>query len=105
MKNSNLDHHLITDAILTLENEGAFYQHFLLPYQKTLTKKINKDTFDMNKAISGLEKRISVFYRSCKNMDICRYQYKYIPTVHPMNKNERIEVAKGLINNIDFKNI
>ena len=104
MKTLNLDQHLITDAILTLENEGAFYQHFLLPYQKNLIKKINKNTFDIEKAVAGLEKRIYTFYRSCKNMDICRHQYKYIPTVHQMNKSERIEVAKGLINNIDFKN-
>tara|TARA_R110000822_G_scaffold248649_1_gene376265 strand:+ start:445 stop:762 length:318 start_codon:yes stop_codon:yes gene_type:complete len=105
MNTLNLDQHLITDAILTLENEAAFYQHFLLPYQKNLIKKIKKNTFDLEKAISGLEKIISVFYRSCKNMDVCRYKYKYIPTVYAMNKNERIEVAKGLIDNIDFKNL
>ena len=102
MKTLNLDQNLITDAILTLENEAAFYKHFLFPYQKNLIKKISKNTFDIEKAVSGLEKIISVFYRSCKDMNVCRYTYKYIPRAHPMNKSERIEVAKGLINNIDF---
>lgn len=87
----------INDCILTLENESAFYHNFYNPYKKTIYKKIDRSNFDLNKAINGLQERIRQYFKSTDNLDVCRYLYKYKPTKYILNKSERIEIAKSLI--------
>lgn len=95
-----IDNILVDDAILTLENEAAFYQFFWLPYQKNLIKKIKKGVYNNELAINGLQEQIRRFFKSCSNMQICKYQYKYIPTVYNCTKKERVLIASGLIDKI-----
>lgn len=85
----------ITEATLILKNDQAFYTFFLKPYLMALENK--KDCYDRDKAVNGLQERIRIFHKSCNDMDICHYRYKYIPTYIKLSKKERIEVAKKLI--------
>ncbi len=102
---NNIDNVLVNDAILTLENESAFYQFFWLPYQKNLIKKIKKGVYSNDLAIKGLQEQIRCFFKSCSNMQICKYQYKYIPTVYNCTKKERVLIASGLIENFELDNL
>ena len=60
-------------------------------------KKIDRSNFDLDKAINGLQERIRQYFKSTDNLEICRYLYKYKPTKYNLNKSERIEIAKNLI--------
>ena len=105
MKNLKIDQFMVEDCILTLENESAFYTFFFNPIQKMLKKKIDKNIYKQEKAINFLQEKIREYFKSCSNMEICKYQYKYIPTVYDLSKEERIEVARGLIENFELDNI
>lgn len=102
---SNIDKILVDDAIVTLENDSAFYNFFWLPYQKNLIKKIKKGVYNKEQAINGLQERIRCFFKSCSNMHICKYKYKYFPTVYNCTKKERILIASGLIENFELDNL
>jgi hypothetical protein len=101
----NFDQIMVTDCILTLENEGAFYKHFWLPYQKNLLKYIKKGNYSKDSAVNGLQERIRVFFKTCDDMQICKYRYKYIPTKYDLSKPERVAVATGLIENFELDNL
>ena len=92
-----MDTIMITDCILTLENESAFYKYFYLPFRNNIYKKLDKNTFDIDKAISGLQEQIRGRFKSIDCLNTCKYRYKYIPTKYILSKLERIEVAKELI--------
>ena len=87
----------IKDCILTIENESAFYYNFYRPYRALLYSKIDKDTFNLDAALDGLQERIRKYFKSIDNLDTCRNVYKYIPYKYILNKKERMEVAKSLI--------
>lgn len=101
----NLDQIMVTDAILTLENESAFYTFFFQPYTNNLKKIITKGNYSKDKAVNGLQEQIRRYFKTCSNLEICKFRYKYIPTVYDMTKNERIAVAAGLIENFELDNL
>ena len=91
------DYIMINDCILTLENESAFYYNFYIPYRTMLYRKVDKSTFDLDVAVNGLQEMIRKYFKSIDNLDTCRYLYKYIPVKYILNKKERVEVSKSLI--------
>jgi hypothetical protein len=101
----NTDEIMINDCVLTLENESAFYTYFYSPYMDNLKKKVDKDNYDNNKAVNGLQERIRAYFNSVKNMDICRYRYKYIPSYYSLNKQERILISKAILDCWEMDNL
>ena len=91
------DYIKINDCTLTISNESAFYNNFYIPYRATIYKRVDKNTFDLDIAVNGLQERIRKYFKSIDNLDTCRYLYKYKPLKYILNKGERVEVAKNLI--------
>jgi hypothetical protein len=93
-----LDKIKIRDCVLSLVNESAFYIS-LKSYNKWLDHRIEQGNFNEEKAVDGLQKLIYKYYRDCLNDEVCRRVFKYRPVICDLNKAERIEVAKGIIEN------
>jgi hypothetical protein len=88
MINSNLDHEMIRDLHLSLDNEGEFYKMLVGVYIGA-EKQIKKGQYSADKLINAIQSRIAIFLlHGPKHF---AYNRAFYPLV---GKASRIEVAK-----------